>query len=28
MTWLMEPYINAADNYKLLENLVEAIASE
>ncbi len=27
MTWLMEPYVNAADNYKLLENLVEAIAS-
>ena len=28
MTWLMEPYVNAADNYKLLENLVEAIASD
>ena len=27
MTWLIEPYVNAADNYKLLENLVEAIAS-
>ena len=27
MTWLMEPYVNAADNYQLLRNLVEAIAS-
>jgi protease-4 len=27
ITWLMEPYINSADNYQLLENLVEAIAS-
>jgi len=27
MTWLMEPYVNAADNYQLLKNLVEAIAS-
>ena len=26
-TWLMKPYINAADNMVLLENLVEAIAS-
>jgi len=26
-TWLMKPYINAADNRILLENLVEAIAS-
>ena len=26
-TWLMKPYINAADNRVLLENLVEAIAS-
>lgn len=28
MSWLMEPYVNAADNYQLLENLVEAIASD
>ncbi len=28
MTWLMEPYVNAADNYQLLRNLVEAIASD
>lgn len=27
MTWLMEPYVNAADNYQLLRNLVEVIAS-
>jgi protease-4 len=27
VTWLMEPYINSADNYQLLKNLVEAIAS-
>jgi ClpP class serine protease len=27
MTWLMEPYVNAADNYQLLRNLVEEIAS-
>jgi hypothetical protein len=27
MTWLMEPYVNAADNYQLLRNLVAAIAS-
>lgn len=27
LSWLMEPYINAADNYQLMENLVEAIAS-
>jgi protease-4 len=27
ITWLMEPYINSADNYQLLKNLVEAIAS-
>jgi hypothetical protein len=27
ITWLMEPYINSGDNYKLLKNLVEAIAS-
>lgn len=27
MTWLMEPYVNAADNYKLLENLVKTIVS-
>lgn len=27
MTWLMEPYVNSADNYQLLRNLVEAIAS-
>jgi protease-4 len=26
-TWLMKPYINAADNRVLLENLVEAMAS-
>ncbi|MFC1802917.1 S49 family peptidase [Thermoproteota archaeon] len=26
-TWLMEPYVNTADNYQLLKNLVEAIAS-
>ena len=26
MTWLMEPYVNSADNYQLLKNLVEAIA--
>lgn len=26
-TWLMKPYINAADNMVLLENLVEVIAS-
>ncbi len=26
-TWLMKPYINAADNMVLLENLVEAIVS-
>lgn len=26
-TWLMKPYINAADNMVLLENLVEAITS-
>jgi hypothetical protein len=28
MTWLIEPYVNAGDNYKLLENLVEAFASD
>jgi len=27
MTWLIEPYVNSADNYQLLRNLVEAIAS-
>jgi hypothetical protein len=27
ITWLMEPYINSADNYQLLKNLVEAIDS-
>lgn len=27
LTWLVKPYINAADNSILLENLVEAIAS-
>jgi hypothetical protein len=27
MTWLMEPYVNTADNYQLLRNLVEAIVS-
>lgn len=27
MTWLVKPYLNAADNVVLLENLVEAIAS-
>jgi protease-4 len=27
MTWLVKPYLNAADNMVLLENLVEAIAS-
>jgi protease-4 len=28
ITWLMEPYINSADNYQLLQNLVESIATE
>ena len=28
MTWLIEPYVNSADNYQLLRNLVEAIASK
>jgi ClpP class serine protease len=27
LTWLVKPYLNAADNMVLLENLVEAIAS-
>ena len=27
MTWLMEPYVNTADNYQLLRNLVDSIAS-
>ena len=27
MTWLIEPYVNSADNYQLLRNLVETIAS-
>ncbi len=27
MTWLMEPYVNTADNYQLLRNLVESIVS-
>jgi protease-4 len=27
LTWLMEPYVNTADNYQLLKNLVEAIVS-
>ncbi len=27
MTWLMEPDVNAADNYQLLQNLVDSIAS-
>jgi hypothetical protein len=26
-SWLIEPYVNAADNYQLLRNLVEAISS-
>jgi protease-4 len=27
MTWLMEPYVNAADNHQLLQNLVDSIAA-
>ena len=27
MTWLMEPYVNAADNHQLLQNLVNSIAA-
>lgn len=27
MSWLIEPYVNSGDNYQLLENLVEDIAS-
>jgi ClpP class serine protease len=27
ITWLIEPYVNTADNYQLLRNLVEAITS-
>ena len=27
MSWLIEPYVNAADNYQLLRNLVEVIVS-
>ena len=27
MTWLIEPYVNSGDNYQLLRNLVEVIAS-
>jgi hypothetical protein len=27
LTWMVKPYLNAADNHVLLDNLVEAIAS-